>query len=205
MTPRFPSAGARVPKHVLHRNFLSVVAGSLILAAAGCSHFAAQPISANPTQQQMSYMAEQTALRSGVNSSNEEPPQHCDLLAGATPGVEEIRINHGVVESRQWTLIGNGPSHRWVFVRSPDAAPDGWMPKPGIDKLAFQPPLESALTPESRHFLAYVPVQTEGVAESDKSVVTRDVFGPAQGEFTWHGRKYSYRLTSELPCFPQLP
>ena len=167
----------------------------------------AKPISANPpTQQQMeAYAAQQTALRNDASNPGEESPQHCDQLAAATPGVEELRINHGAVESRQWTLIGNGSAHRWVFVRAPDASADGWAPKPGLDKLDFQPPLEPALTAGSNHFLAYAPVQSENLAESDRSAIAREVFGSAQGEFTWRGRKYSYRLTPELPCFPQLP
>ncbi len=190
-----------------HRTVLSLIAGSLTFASAGCFHFTAKPISANPpTQQQMeAYAAQETALRNDVSNPGEESPQDCDQLVSATPGVEELRINRGTVESRQWTLIGNGSAHRWVFVRAPDASADGWAPKPGLDKLDFQPPLEPALTPGSSHFLAYAPIHSENLAESDRSAVTREVFGPAQGEFTWRGRKYSYRLTPGLPCFPQLP
>ena len=32
-----------------------------------------------------------------------------------------------------------------------------------------------------------------------------NLFGAAQGEFTWRGKKYSYTVTPELPCFPKLP
>jgi hypothetical protein len=159
-----------------------------------------------PTQQQVQAFADQqTALRNEASSSDQASQEHCDQLATSAPGVEEIRINQGAVESRQWTLIGDGSAHRWVFVRSPDSSADGWAPKPGLDKLNFVPPLESALTPDSSHFLAYAPVQSGGIADSQKSATMRDLFGAAQGEFTWRGRKYSYIVTPELPCFPQLP
>src|ERR1700689_954360 len=47
-----------------------------------------------------------------------------------------------------------------VFVRAPEPDAPGWAPKPGLDKLDFQPPVEPALTGGSSHFLAYAPVQT---------------------------------------------
>ena len=164
-------------------------------------------MSANPpTQQQMqAYADQQTALRNEASRPDRASQEHCDQLAAATPGVEELRINNGTVESRQWTLIGDGSAHRWVFVRAPDASAGGWAPKPGVDKLKFQPPLEPALTAGSSHFLAYAPVESGDIAESQRSATIREVFGAAQGEFTWRGRKYSYTLTPELPCFPKLP
>ena len=207
MTLRSPGAAAQPSEYSLHRAVLSLILGSLVLTSAGCSTFRAKPISANPpTQQQVEAFAEeQTALRNEASRPDQASQEHCDQLATATPGVEEIRINQGTVESRQWTLIGDGTAHRWIFVRSPDASADGWAPKPGLDKLNFQPPLEPALTAGSRHFLAYAPVQSGDVAENQKSATERDLFGAAQGEFTWRGRKYSYTVTPELPCFPQLP
>ncbi|MGB8684382.1 MAG: hypothetical protein WCD12_15965 [Candidatus Binatus sp.] len=181
-------------------------AGCLTLASAGCFHFGAKPISANqPTQQQLqAYADQQTALRTDASLPKDDLQEHCDQLVAATPGVEELRINQGAIESRQWTLLGNGSDHRWVFVRAPDSSSGGWAPKPGLDKLNFQPPLEPALTPGSSHFLSYAPVQTDSLDESQKSDTIRQVFGTAQGEFTWRGRAYSYTLTPELPCFPQL-
>jgi len=152
-----------------------------------------------------SYAEQQTALRNEASRPDQTSPEHCDQLVAATPSVEELRINQGTPESRQWTLIGNGASHRWVFVRAPDASADGWAPKPGLDKLNFQPPIEPALTAGSTHFLAYAPVQSGDIAESQRSANIRDLFGAAQGEFTWRGKKYSYTVTPELPCFPKLP
>ncbi len=120
------------------------------------------------------------------------------------PESRRFESNHGAVESRQWTLIADGAARRWVFVRVTDGGPDGWAPKPGIDKLNFQPPLEPALAATPDLFLAYAPVDGQTLADSQQSTTTREVFGPAQGDFTWHGRKYSYTLSSELPCFPRL-
>ncbi len=150
------------------------------------------------------YAEQQAALRQGATLPKEELQEQCDQLATATPGVEELRTNHGSIESRQWTLIANGSAPRWAFVRAKDGPPDGWAPKPGIAKLDFQPPLEPALTAGSSHFLAYAPVESHSPDDSRKSATVKDVFGAAQGYFTWRGRKYSYTLTSELPCFPRL-
>jgi hypothetical protein len=89
-------------------------------------------------------------------------------------------------------------------VRVTDGGPDGWAPKPGIDKLNFQPPLEPALAVTPDLFLAYTPEDGQTPADSQKSTVAKEVFGPAIGDFTWHGRRYSYTVTSVLPCFPRL-
>jgi hypothetical protein len=206
MNLRSPDAAARVSRRSLHEAIILLVVGPLTLASAGCSLFEVKPMSANPpTQQQMqAYADQQTALRNEASRPDQASQEHCDQLTAATPGVEELRINNGTVESRQWTLLGDGSAHRWVFVRAPDASADGWAPKPGLDKLNFQPPVESALTAGSSHFLAYAPVQTGDIAESRKSATIRDVFGAAQGQFTWRGREYSYTVTPELPCFPKL-
>jgi hypothetical protein len=189
------------------RIVLSLFVGSLTLASAGCSYFGPKPVAPiPPTQQQLeAYAAEQTAIRNEASRPDPASQEHCDQLVAATPGVEELRINQGAPESRQWTLIGDGAAHRWVFVRTPDSSAAGWAPKPGLDKLNFQPPVEPSLASGSSHFLAYAPVQTADIAESQRSSTIRDVFGPAQGEFTWRGRKYSYTVAPELPCFPKLP
>lgn len=206
MALRFSAGAARLSERPIHRAVLSLVAGGyLTLAYAGCSylHLGAKP--AAPTQQQMAaYAEQQAALRGAASLPNEQPDEHCDQLVSATPGVEELRTSHGVIESRQWTLAANGSAPRWAFVRAKDSAPDGWAPKPGIDKLDFQPPLEPLLTAGANHFLAYAPVERMSLADSQESAAMKAVFGAAQGYFTWRGRKYSYTLTSELPCFPRL-
>ena len=132
MTHRFPAAAARVPQLPVHPTILlriifSLFAGSLTLASAGCFHSGTKPIENPPNQQQMeAYAEQQSALRNDVSNPTAETQQTCDQLATATPGVEELRINQGNVESRQWTLVGNGSDHHWVFVRAPDASGGGW-------------------------------------------------------------------------------
>ena len=150
------------------------------------------------------YAQEQTALRRDVSNPNrDDDRQRCDQLVTATPGVEELRTNGGSVDARQWTLVSDGSAPRWTLVRPTGSTPDGWAPKPGIDKLDFKPPLEPALNPGSSHFLVYAPVESNNLEDSRKSETVREVFGAAQGNFTWRGRKYGYTLTSQLPCFPQ--
>ncbi|MGH7924070.1 MAG: hypothetical protein ACREQH_05700, partial [Candidatus Binatus sp.] len=187
----------------LHRPVLSLIAGCLTFASAGCFHFLAKPIAPNPsTQQQMeAYAEQQTELRRDASHPREELRERCDQLATAAPGVEEIRTNGGTVESRQWTLVATGSAPRWTFVKAAGSSGDGWAPKPGIDKLDFQPPLEPALASRSSFFLSYAPAENQTLDESRKSAAEQEVFGAAQGNFTWHGRKYSYTLTPDLPCF----
>ena len=205
MIPRFSAGAARVSQRPLHGALFSLIVGCLTFTSAGCSYLHPTPQPAPPTQQQLAAYAEQeTAIRGETSLPSEEPQVHCDQLAAATPGVEELRTTHGSIESRQWTLVANGAALRWAFVRGKDGAPDGWAPKPGIAKLDFQPPLEPALTAGSSHFLVYAPLESQSLEDSQKSLTVKEVFGPAQGDFTWRGRKYSYTLTSELPCFPLL-
>lgn len=169
-------------------------------------HRSTKPVPGDaPTQQQLeNYAAQQTALRRDASQPKEELQEHCEQLATATPGVEELRSNNGSIESRQWTLVANGSAPRWAFVRTKDSPSDGWMPKPGIAKLNFQPPVEPALTPGSSRFLAYAPLESSTLDDSQKSATLREVFGASQGNFTWRGRKFSYTLTPDLPCFPHL-
>ena len=201
MARRYPAGAAPVSQRGLHGAVVSLIVGWLTLASAGCSYLHLAPKPAGPTQQQvMAYAQQQAALRTDASLL---PQEACDQLAAATPGVEELRTAHGFIESRRWTLITNGSAPRWAFVRAERGPPEGWAPKPGIAKLDFQPPLEPALTPGSGHFLAYAPVESKSPEESQRSATASEVFGAAQGSFTWRGRKYSYTLASELPCFPE--
>ena len=205
MISRFSAGAARVSQRPLHGCVLSLIVGCLTFAPAGCSYLHPTPTPAPPTQQQLAAYAEQeTAIRGEASFPNEAPQVHCDQLAAATPGVEELRITHGSIESRQWTLIANGTELRWAFLRAKDGAPDGWAPKPGVAKLDFQPPLKPALAAGSSLFLAYAPLQSQSLEDSQKSATLKQVFGAAQGGFTWRGQKYGYTLTSGLPCFPLL-
>jgi hypothetical protein len=194
----------RGSRRALRRAVVSLVSGCVTLASAGCFHFGAKPISANPaTQQEVeAYAEQQTALRRDASAPKEDQREYCGQLVTAPPGVEELRTNHGAIESRQWTLVADGSTPHWAFVRAKDSSPEGWAPKPGLDRLDFQPPIEGALAARSSLFLAYAPVQSNSVEDSEKSATIREVFGAAQGNFTWRGLKYSYTLTPALPCFP---
>jgi hypothetical protein len=206
MTCRIPARAVRASQPRLYRRaVLLPLVACLALASAGC-FLRSKPKPAPPlTQQQLAdYAANQTALRNGVSNPNGEQQAHCDQLATAAPGVEELRINQGAVESRQWTIVANGSAAGWTVLRSQGGSTDGWGPKPGIDKLGFQPPLEPALASGSSLFLAYAPLDSASVDDYRKSTAAKDDFGPPQGQFVWRGRKYSYTLTRELPCFPRL-
>jgi len=206
MIPCFPAGAARVSGRPLRGAVLSLIVGGQILASAGCFHFAAKkpaPPDSAREQQMAAYAQQQAALRQGTILP--ELQEHCDQLAAATPGVEEFRANHGSIESRQWTLVGsNGSAPRRAFVRAKDGPADGWAPKPGVAKLDFQPPLGPALTAGSSHFLVYAPLKSDSPDDAEKWVTVREVFGEAQGDFTWRGRKYGYTLAPALPCFPRL-
>jgi hypothetical protein len=206
MTPRFAQRAAFRSQRWTRRTTLLPLAGFLFFAAAGCSLFRpkTQPLPP-PTQEQLAtYAQQQTALRNDVSLPKEDSAEHCSQLANSTPGVEELRSNRGTVESRQWTLVANGSSTQWAIVKPNGGPPDGWQPKPGIDKLNFKPPLEPILATRSSLFLAYAPVVSNTLDDSQKAASVREVFGSAQGEFTWRGQNYSYTLTTELPCFSQM-
>jgi hypothetical protein len=179
-----------------------LIAGALTLTSAGCFHSSAKSIDDSSIRQQQlqAYIQQQTAMRAASLPED----QHCDELAAAMPGVEEIRSDQKNVESRQWTLLANGSDRKWVFVRAADSSAQGWAPKPGLDKLDFEPPLEPALATRSSVFLVYAPADIADPADSQRFVAMRDAFGVAQGTFTWRGRKYAYTLAPELPCFPRL-
>jgi len=173
------------------------------IATAGCFHSAVKPVA--PTQQQMQAFSEQqTALRNEASHPTETPEEHCDQLTAATPGVEEIRINGSSIESRQWTLVSDGSAPRWSFVRTSAGPSDGWAPKPHLDQLNFQPPIEPFLAGGSSEFVAYAPIDSQTVGDGQKSAVTREVFGPPQGQFSWRGRAFSYTVTPQLPCFSRM-
>ena len=207
MTFRFSVRVARAsrlsPQLSPRRAGLLLLGGGLALAAAGCFHSAVKPVA--PTQQQMQAFSEQqTALRNEASHPTETPEEHCDQLTAATPGVEEIRINGSSIESRRWTLVSDGSAPRWAFVRTSAGPSDGWAPKPGLDKLNFQPPIETFLAGGSSQFVAYAPIDSQTVGDGQKSAVTREVFGPPQGQFSWRGRAFSYTVTPQLPCFSRM-
>ena len=210
MTHRLSARRSRARLDLLvHRAILLLHSrDALTLASAGCFHFGAKPISANPpTQQQLEAYAD----TADCPSKRREPSQrrycseHCDQLAAATPGVEELRINQGAVESRQWTLLGNGSD-----------APLGFREGSGClcRRLGAQAWPRQARLPTAPRACSRAGIQPlPRLRSSPEPRASRRARNPTRsercsarrkGEFTWRGRKYSYTLTPELPCFPQL-
>lgn len=145
------------------------------------------------------------ASRRSAIGPKEELQEHCDQLARATPGLEELRMKKdGTIESRQWTLIAHDSAPRWAVVRAKNQPRDGWAPKPGLAKLDFKPPLKQALANGVSQFLAYAPIDVENYEDGQTAGTLNEVFGGAQGKFQWRGRTYGYALTRELPCYPLL-
>jgi hypothetical protein len=138
----------------------------------------------------------------GFTGPKEVLAEHCHQLASATPGVEELRIRNGVVESRQWMLIEHDSAPRWSVSRPKNSTADGWAPKPNLAKLNFTPPLQPVLKNNPREFLAYAATQSDNYDDTQKIVTMNEVFGGIQGKFSWRGKEYGYAMSPELPCFP---
>ncbi len=146
----------------------------------------------------------QVALKQagGTGASKEDNADQCDQLLRAPPGVEEVRkTKDGLIESRQWKISENSGGTAWIIVRTREAPKDGWLPKPGIAKLLFNPPLYQMLEPDKPKYLAYAPADVVNVSDSEQFDSMTGAFGSGVGTFTWHGRPYSYVLVKELPCF----
>lgn len=150
--------------------------------------------------------AADNATDSGMPGPRSEQSDRCNTLLQTPPGVEEVRKDKdGTVETRQWRLVDSGNGTKWAIAPEKAAPPDGWMPKPGIGKLKFSPPLADQLEPGGDpRFLAYAPSDTRTMADSDQMTTLTEVFGPAIGTFQWRGRRYGYAIVRELPCFKPL-
>lgn len=180
---------------------------AVIFAIAGClAGCALWPKKSTPTPAPLIIPTESGAQTpSGAGGPQAESQDHCDQLAHATPGIEELRMNRdGTIDSRQWTLIAGDSTARWAVVRAKNQPPGGWMPKPGIAKLNFQPPLQPALATGFNQFLAYAPIHDGNNEDRQKMETLNAVFGGAQGKFEWRGKAYAYALLKELPCYPPL-
>jgi hypothetical protein len=182
----------------------------VIALAAACSGCAAGAMSAVSTVVPMvaagsaEVIGSQVALKQagGTGASKEDNADQCDQLLRVPPGVEEVRkTKDGLIESRQWKISENSGGTAWIIVRTREAPKDGWLPKPGIAKLLFNPPLYQMLEPDKPKYLAYAPADVVNVSDSEQFDSMTGAFGSGVGTFTWHGRPYSYVLVKELPCF----
>jgi hypothetical protein len=187
-------------------NGAALILLAIVISSAGCGRTVA-PVGAPMKSEAIKTTpaAGQSRISRDDVRPKEELAEHCAQLAKAAPGIEELRVNAGTVESRQWTLIVHDSSApRWALIRDKNAVADGWAPKPGIENLQFEPPLKSALTDGQSRFLAYAPVESDGDDDVQKVMTMNEVFGGELGKFSWRGRKYGYALAPELPCYPTL-
>jgi hypothetical protein len=202
---RFKHAASHVqrPRPFLFGMIFAIAASAGCLA--GCFHARSKSTPAGTPQAAAIGSSAQPVGGEGAIGPKEELQEHCDQLAHATPGLEELRMKKdGTIESREWTLIARDSAPRWALVRAQNQPRDGWAPRPGIAKLNFKPPLEPALAKGFSQFLAYAPIDTENYEDGQTATTLNEVFGGAQGKFQWRGRTYGYALTRELPCYPLL-
>jgi hypothetical protein len=136
-----------------------------------------------------------------VPGPRDEQDERCDALAADPPGLEEVRLHNGVIESREWILVPGKKQPAWEMITEKGADAKGWAPKPNIAHLAFKPTLNSLLDADEPQFLAYAPFTVESVADSRKMNIVREAFGPEIGTFKWRGREYGFTLVKQLPCF----
>lgn len=146
----------------------------------------------------------QVAMREsgGTGVPRDEQQDRCDQLLRVPPGVEEVRKTKvGVIESRQWKVAASAGNPAWMMAREKSAPQDSWLPKPGITKLNFNPPLYEMLEPDKPQFMAYAPASVETPMDSEQFDSMTAAFGTGVGTFQWRGRPYTFVLVKELPCF----
>jgi hypothetical protein len=138
---------------------------------------------------------------------DEDRTLKCEQLVRHPPGVEEVRRTKNGVESREMRLESTGEGYRWVVYRSRGSAPDGWHPQNHLDRLQFDPLLQSLLQSKDPQYLAYAPMVAETAQDSEQMISIVDTFGQKVGTFEWQGkdetRHFNFTITKHLPCFPE--
>jgi hypothetical protein len=192
------------PTRRLVPGFLFAIAVSAGCVVGGCSSlWTVKPSPAAVPSSRTSPAVSAAKPAPAAVGPKEELEVHCEQLAQAVPGLEELRVgSNGTIESRQWTLIAHDSAPRWVVVRGKNQARDGWSPRPGIGKLNFNPPIAPALAKGASRFLAYAPSDVKNYSDLETMATLNEVFGAPQGKFQWRGRTYGYALANELPCYP---
>jgi len=183
---------------------LAACSGCAAAGAAGMVSSVAPMVAAGSAE----VIGSQVALKQsrGPGASKYDDSDKCDQLLRVPPGVEEVRKNKdGLIETRQWKIAENAGNPTWKIVRTKDAPKDAWQPKPGINKLLFNPPLYEMLEPGKPEYLAYAPADVVNVSDSEQFDSMTGAFGSGVGTFKWRGRPYSYVLVKELPCFKPAP
>jgi len=139
---------------------------------------------------------------------DEDKTLKCEQLVRNPPGIEEIRRTPKTgVESREIRVESTGEGYRWVVYRSRGSAPDGWHPQSHLDRLHFDPTLQSLLPDKQPQYIAYAPTVAETPQDSEQMMSIADTFGKTTGTFEWQGkgeaRHYAYTVSKHLPCFPE--
>lgn len=139
---------------------------------------------------------------------DEDKTLKCEQLVRNPPGIEEIRRTPNLeIESREIRVASTGDGYRWVVYRSRGSAPDGWHPQSHLDRLHFDPTLQSLLPDKTPQYIAYAPTVAETPQDSEQMISIADTFGQKVGTFEWKGkdtaRHYTYTISKHLPCFPE--
>jgi hypothetical protein len=182
----------------------ALVCGAVALFAVGCLGGAAAlaPVAIGTSGTVVS--ATSTAMSgSGEGPDKDEKAERCGQLLHAPPNVEEVRRQpDGSIESREIRLVVSQDNSQWVVYRNKDSSPQGWVPRRGLDRLHFDPPLGAILPPNGARYVAYAADVPEKAEDSEQMISVAEDFGPPSGTFQWRSRTYNYTLVKELPCFP---
>src|ERR1700693_1231009 len=114
---------------------------------------------------------------------DEDKTLKCEQLVRNPPGIEEIRRTEAGVESREIRVESTGDGYRWVVYRSRGSAPDGWHPQSHVDRLHFNPTLQSLLPDKEPQYIAYAPTVAETPQDSEQMMSIADTFGKTTGTF----------------------
>jgi hypothetical protein len=138
-----------------------------------------------------------------VEGDDENDDDRCAQLAAAQPYVAEVRSRaDGGIELRQREIKELSHASQWTIVApSPPSDVDGWRIESNIRGLNFDPPLDSLLNP-GNNYLVSVPLTPANRFETDQQLSFVLIFGPRSGTYRWGDRRYEYRVTDKLPCFP---
>lgn len=134
-----------------------------------------------------------TASATGGNQriDSDDRAERCDQLSTSPPYVARIAVGR----LWPWTLQEAGEDARW--------APAGFAPAASLSDLHFTPPLARFDTDsKTQHFLAYAPMNSLTIADSQQLTSLISSFDTEAGTFSLNSRVYRYALVTKLPCFP---
>jgi hypothetical protein len=151
----------------------------------------------------------QVATASAISSHQDESHQSmeneemCDDLTNEVPLLVELKTDKaGTTRYRDLSLVGADIDPQWVPLPNQTADATGWVQATNFVKMDFNPPLQSALTPDSVTYVAYAAAEAHDSNEQGQLNALNLAFGPGFGTFRWNGRVYRYSAVHKLPCFP---